>query len=215
MLRKIALAATLLAFLLIAPACAATITTYYMTPAILSDDTGLQIELRDVTVNDQPLGSWIFQYPPSEYRYYVLYYTLYNPTSSDIRFQFQINFIDENGTIYETEDNTLATGVGAGKRVSDEIKEYPIPKNAKGLHLRWRHLDTFINDYVWTDINLSTHQSVTATPTGAPSSAATATPTQAASPSATAKPSPTSGLLPLLAIGIVAGGFVLARLTRK
>jgi hypothetical protein len=216
MLRKIALAGILLAFFAVVPALAEPDTIYYASPSILKDDNGLQIELREIVASDLPKGSIIFTYPPEQYRYYVLYYTLYNPTDHDIRYQFDISFMDSNGTVYKTEDNILATGIGAGRRISDELKEFPVPRNATGVYLRWRHLNQYLNSYEWTNINVSTQQTVTPTPTPTPAATVTATPTPAAaSPTATAKPTPVDGLLPLLAIGIVASGFVLARITKK
>jgi hypothetical protein len=210
-LRKLALAAVLLVFFMVAPALAEPDTTYYTNPSILKDDSGIQIELSEIVASDLPKGSIIFTYPPSEYRYYVLYYTLYNPTDQDIRYQFNITFMDSNGTSYTTEDNTLATSIGAGRRISDEIKEFPVPRNATGLHLRWYFINKDLNEREWRDINI-TEQAV-ATPTPTPVPTATATPTPAASPTAT--PTPADGFLPLLAIGLVASGFVLARVTKK
>ncbi|RPH55418.1 MAG: hypothetical protein EHM89_17170, partial [Acidobacteria bacterium] len=141
MIRKIVLATVLLAFCVIAPALAQPYPspdqTFYLNPPILVDDSGIQIELHQVVASDVPLGSYNITFPPTEYRYYTVYYTRYNPTDHEIRYQFNITFVDRNGTVYETEDNTLATGIAAGRRVSDEVKEFHIPRDAAGLYLRW------------------------------------------------------------------------------
>lgn len=210
MMRKMLLMALLLAFFVITPALAEPDTTYYTQPAILNDDNGLQIEINSVVASDLPKGSLLYTYPPDQYRYYTIYFTKYNPTDHDIRYQFNITFVDNNGTVYTSEDNILATSIGPGRRISDEPKEYPVARNATGLYLRWYHLNTYLNQYEWKKINLT--QEAPATPT--PTPAATGTPTPAASPTATAKPTPVDGLLPVLAIGLVAGGFVLARVKK-
>jgi hypothetical protein len=209
MLRKILLATLLLAFFVIAPALAEPDTTYYAQPVVLKDDNRLQIELNSIVASDLPRGSLIYAFPPDQYRYYTVYFTKYNPTDHEIRYQFNITFVDSNGTVYTSEDNILATGIGAGIRVSDEPKEFPVARNATGLYLKWYHLNTYLNEYEWTNIAVSPHQA--ATPTPVPATTATPTPTPAASPTATAKPAPADGFLPLLAIGLVASGFVLAR----
>lgn len=213
MLRKIALAGILLAFFVIAPALAEPDTTYYTQPAILNDDNGLQIEINSIVARDLPSGSLMWTYPPDQYRYYTVYFTKYNPTNHDIRYQFNITFVDGNGSIYTSEDNILATSVGAGRRISDEPKEYAVARNATGLYLKWYHLNTYLNQYDWTNIALETEPAATPTPTAAPTTAAT--PTPAASPTATAKPAPADGFLPLLAISLVASGFVLAKGMKK
>ncbi|OPY28560.1 MAG: hypothetical protein A4E28_01445 [Methanocella sp. PtaU1.Bin125] len=197
---KILLTAALVALFATAPALAAD-QIYYADPMILPDDSGIQIELNNIVASDEPLGSISWTYPPSQYRYYRLYYTLYNPTDHDIRYQFNINFVDSNGTVYTTEDNILAYGLGAGRRVSDYFKEYPIPRNATGLYLRWRHLNTYVNEYEMTNIALQ----LQATPTPAPT--ATVQPTATPAPSPTPNPAPVSGLLPLAALGMIACGF--------
>jgi hypothetical protein len=214
MIRKMLLAALLLAFFVIAPALAGPDTTYYTQPAFLNDDSGLQIEINSIVASDLPRGSLLFTYPPEQYRYYTIYFTRYNPTNHDIRYQFNITFVDSNGTVYTSEDNILATGIGAGMRVSDEPKEYPVARNATGLYLRWYHLNAYLNEYEWTNIALETQPVATPTPTPAPTSTVNGTPTPAASPTATAKPTPADGLLPLLAIGLVASGLVLARVKK-
>jgi hypothetical protein len=209
MLRKILLATLLLAFFVIAPALAAPDTTYYPGQVVLKDDSGLQIELNSIVASDLPRGSLFNTFPPDQYRYFTIYFTKYNPTDHDIRYQFNITIVDSNGRVYTSEDNVLATSLGAGRRVSDEPKEYPVARNATGLFLRWYHLNTFLNEYEWQNIALETQPEATPTPT--PAATATPTPTTAASPTATAKPTPADGFLPVLALGLVASGFILAR----
>ncbi|HEY3272939.1 MAG TPA: hypothetical protein VGJ92_04200 [Methanocella sp.] len=209
MLRKILLATLLLAFFVVAPALAAPDTTYYTQPLVLNDDSGLKIEINSVVASDLPHGSLFNTFPPDQFRYYTVYFTKYNPTDHDIRYQFNISFVDSNGTVYTTEDNILATGIGPGIRVADEPKEFPVARNATGLYIRWYHLNTYLNSYEWTNIALLTETPPTPTPTPAPT--VKPTPTSAATPTATAKPTPADGFLPVLAIGLVASGFILAR----
>lgn len=213
MLRKIALAGILLAFFVIAPALAAPDTTYYANPAILKDDSGIQIEINSIVARDLPDGSIIYTYPPDQYRYYKVYYTKYNPTDHDIRYQLNFTFVDDSGAIYTTENNFLAAGVGAGRRISDEPMEFAVARNATGLKLKWTHINTYLNEYEWNLIDVSMQQAATPTPTPAPT--ATATPTPTAVPTPTAKPAPADGFLPLLAISLVASGFVLLRSRNK
>jgi hypothetical protein len=209
MLRKILLAALLLAFFVVAPVLAEPDTTYYTQPMILKDDSGLQIELNYIVASDLPRGSLIYSFPPDQYRYYTIYFTKYNPTTHDIRYQFNITFMDSNSTVYTSEDNILATGIGPGIRVSDEPKEYPVARNATGLYLRWYHLNTYLNEYEWSNIALVSQPETTPTPTPAATAIPTSTPS--ASPTATAKPTPADGFLPVLAIGLVASGLLLTR----
>jgi hypothetical protein len=56
MIRKMLLAALLLAFFVIAPALAGPDTTYYTQPAFLNDDSGLQIEINSIVASDLPKG---------------------------------------------------------------------------------------------------------------------------------------------------------------
>jgi len=212
-LRKFALAATIMALFVISPALAAPDTTYYTQPAILNDDNGLQIEINSIVARDLPSGSLEWTFPPDQYRYYTVYFTKYNPTNHDIKYQFNLTFVDSNGTVYKSEDNILAVSIGAGRRISDEPKEYAVARNASGLYLRWYHLNTYLNQYDWTNIALETEPVATATPTPAPTT--TVTPTPTAIPTATPKPAPADGFLPLLAIGLVAGGLGLARITKR
>lgn len=206
---KILLIAMLLALFAMAPALAASDQIYYPEPMILKDDNGLQIELNSIVASDEPLGSISWTYPPSQYKYYRLYYTLYNPTDHDIRYQFNITFVDSNGTVYVPDEYLLASGIGAGRRVSDYVKEYPIPRNSTGLYMRWHHLNTYVNEYELTNIALQSQPAPTPTivPTATPVTSATPVP----SPTATAKSTPVSGLLPLAALGIVACGFCAVR----
>lgn len=213
MIRKILLAAILLAFFVIAPALAAPDTTYNTNPVNLLDDSGLKIYLTEVVASDTPMGSYGGAYPSSDYRYYVLYYRTENPTDSSIRWQYDIRFVDNNNVEYKPADEIIGSTIAAGfHSTGSQPVEYVIPKNATGLYLRWYHIDKYLNDKVWNKIMLETLPVATPTPTPAPT--AQATPTPAASPTATAKPAPADGILPLLAIGLVASGFVLARVKK-
>ncbi len=207
--RKILLIATLLALFVIAPALASD-QFYYPSEMILKDDSKVQFELNAIVASDTPEGSYALTYPPSEYKYYRLYYTIYNPTDHEIRYQFNISFVDSNNKVYETEDNIIAPNIGAGRRVTDQMKEYCIPRNATGLHLVWRHLNIYASEYEMTTIKLQSQP--VATPTATPTATAQPSATPVPSPSATAKQTPVSGLLPLAALGMVACGICAAKM---
>ncbi len=109
MLRKILLAALLLAFFVIAPALAAPDTTYYTNPVTLVDDSGLKIYLMEVVASDSPMGSYGGAYSSSDYRYYVLYFRTENPTDSPIRWQYDIRFVDNNSVEYTSADEIIGS----------------------------------------------------------------------------------------------------------
>lgn len=210
---KITLIAALAAFLIIAPAVAESEKTYYANPMILQDDSGLNIEITRVVAADLPLGSISFTYPPSQYQYYRVEYIKSNPTDKDIRFQFKLDLVDSNGTAYKTEDNVLAYGVGAGRRVP-ELKEYPVPRNATGLYLNWHHIENAVDEVI-TRIDLAADAPATPTPTVTP----TATPVPPTPTPVPPTPTP-AGLeswLPLGAFAIAAGiaGICSSRRTRR
>lgn len=201
---KVALIATLLAIFMVAPALADADITYYTDPAILNDDSGIQIEVTSVIVSDLPDGSIGFSHPSELYRFYKVHYVLANPTDHEIRYQLNLTFKDSNGVTYTPESENLAQGLGAGIRVTDEMKEYAIPRSSTGVYMRWTHLNKYLNVYEYDNLQLKTQPVTTPTPTPTPTIKATPTPT----PTPTPKQTPVGGLLPVLAIGIVASGFV-------
>jgi|AGTN01.1.fsa_nt_gi hypothetical protein len=210
MLRKFVLAAILLAFLVIVPALAEPDTIYHTEPVSLSDDSGLKIYLSEVIASDTPIGSYGAWYPSSEYRYYVVNYMVENPTESAIRWQYDIRFVDSNGTEYTPVDVMTGSTTPAGfKSTRSQPVEYAIPRTASDLYIRWYHIDTGMNIKVFQKIDLNELPATTPTPTPSPE----ATPTPTAIPTAT--PAPADGFLPVLAIGIIASSFILARIAKK
>ena len=207
---KFALIAALAALLLAAPALAAEPSRLYFTnPSILKDDSGLEIHLISVGASDTPRGSYEFAYPPSQYRFYILNYTVSNPTNQSLPFDLNvaIKFNDSNGTTYGPVDQMPYETIPAGKGGPNSA-EYAIPRTAHDLSLVWTHLDRTFNTWTYTDVYLEPQAAATPTPTAGPT----------ANPTATATPTPTptglwEPLLPLTAI--VAGAGIILLLGRR
>lgn len=210
---RFALMAALLAVFLIAPALAETDKTFYTEPMILKDDSGVQIEFISMVASDHSDASYYpYTYSPSAYRFYKVTYVEANPTDHDIRYQFRLNMIDSNGTVYTTDDQVLGYGIGAGRRVPYS-KEFPIPRNATGLYLRWYHINTYLNTEETTDIQLVPGETATATPTGTTAPTATAVPSPTAMPTPT--PKPTGLFEPWLPLGALMAAGILGIYARR
>ncbi|WP_048197747.1 hypothetical protein [Methanocella arvoryzae] len=207
---RIMIIAALMTLLFIAPAYAAE-KIYYAEPARLVDDTGIEIQIKDIKVSDTPTGYSTFNYPPTQYQFYTVSYWIANPTDEQIRYQFRINFADDKGRIYTSEEYNLAGNVGPNKKLLDMMqypptqKEFAVYRNATGVHLRWEHIDRYLNVIVVTNITL-TEESPTATAMPSP----TATPAPTATPVATPVPTEAPGSQPCLSflpMALIAGGF--------
>jgi len=175
----------LIALMLAAPAYAAD-KTYYTEPQILTDDTGVVITIDHVKVSDLPEGYSVFNYPPTQYQFYTLYYTLSNPTDQRIRFQFNINFVDDKGRSFTSEEYNLAEWLNPNDRSTLQPKEFAVYRNASDVHLKWRHIDRYWNNETATTITLV--EEIKSSPTITPTPEVT--PTQMATPTATQSPTP-------------------------
>ncbi|WP_424356974.1 hypothetical protein [Methanocella sp. MCL-LM] len=208
---RIMIITALLALLLVAPAYAAD-RIYYAEPAKLVDDNGIEIQIKDVKVSDMPTGYSIFNYPPSQYQFYTISYWIANPTDERIKYQFKINFVDEKGRVYTSEEFNLAGNIDPNKKLLDMMqypptqKEFAVYRNATGVYLQWEHIDRYLNEMKITNISLVQEAAPTATVTPVP----TATAAPAATPTATPVPTATPGsqpCLPFLPMALIAGGF--------
>ena len=208
---RIMIIAALMTLLFIAPAYAAD-KIYYAEPAKLVDDTGIEIQIKDIKVSDMPTGYSVFNYPASQYQFYTVSYWIANPTDERIRYQFRINFADDKGRIYTSEEYNLAGNVDPNKKLLDMMqypptqKEFAVYRNATGVYLRWEHIDRYLNEIVTTNISLAEEAAPTATVVPSP----TATPAPTATPVATPAPTETPGsqpCLPFLPMALIAGGF--------
>lgn len=140
-------------------------------------------------------------YPPTEYKFVTLYYSFYNPTSSDLRYEFNVVIEDQNGNFFAGENYLIAETVPANGNLLGRYKEFAIYANSTDYYFVWQDKQT---DAPW----LVQNQTVPITypaPTPEPTESITAT----AQATATAVPNVpiTQRCLPFLPLGIVVGGF--------
>ena len=203
----------LMVLMLAAPAYAAD-KTFYTEPRILTDGTGVVVTIDHVKVSDMPEGYSVFNYPPTQYQFYTLYYTLANPTDQKIRFQFRINFVDTKGRIFTSEEYNLAEWLNPNDLSTLQPKEFAVYRNATDVHLEWKHIDRFWNNETMTRINLV--EDIKSSPTITPTQVVTST--QVATPAATQsmKPTPAPGFELLLTLaGLGSVGLLVNRLTSR
>ena len=145
-----------------------------------------------------------FTYPPSQYEYITLYYSLYNPSDSDVSYDFDISIQDQANDLFPANDFILAETVPAHSSLQNRVKHFAVYKNSTSLEFVWT--DKMPNP-PWTDfittipINFAP-PSPPPTPTPMPTLLPTPTPT----PVPTPVPGPLSGCLPFMPIGAVIGG---------
>ncbi len=141
-------------------------------------------------------------YPPTEYKFVTLYYSFYNPTSIDARYDFNIDIEDQNGNIFKGENYIVAENVPANGNLLNRYKEYAIYRNSTDYYFVWHDKQI---DAPWLDtttpVNI-TYPEPTPEPAGSVTATAQATPT----------PTPGNGsvtqhCLPFLPLGAVIGGF--------
>lgn len=202
---RITIIAALIALVALAAPAWAAEQTLYADPMKLTDDKGIVIEIDHVKVSDMPTGYSTFNYPPTEYKFYTLYYTLSNPTDERLRYQFLIHFVDDKGRSYTSEEFNLADWLNANSRTSLQPKEFAVYRNATGVHLEWTHINQYWRNETVTNITLveAGTETAAATPT------AEATPQPTATPTPTPTPTPTSAskpCLPFLPMVVLAGG---------
>ena len=208
---RIMIIAALMTLAFVAPAYAAD-KIYYAEPAKLVDDNGIEIQIKDVKVSDMPTGYSIFNYPPSQYQFYTISYWIANPTDERIKYQFKINFVDEKGRVYTSEEFNLAGNIDPNKKLLDMMqypatqKEFAVYRNATGVYLQWEHIDRYLNEMKITNISLVQEAAPTVTATPAPTATAAPTATPTATPAPTATPG-SQPCLPFLPMALIAGGF--------
>ncbi len=136
-------------------------------------------------------------YPPDQYKFVTIYYSLYNPSDKDVYYEFNVSIRDSANRYFYTDEFILAEKVPAHGTLQNRVKRYAVYRNSTGLQLVWTdkevnppwyHYDTII------DLNF---QDVTPTP--APSPSVTPTPTPVS-------PGPAGQCSPFLPLGLIIGG---------
>ncbi len=139
-------------------------------------------------------------FPPNEYKFVTLYYSFYNPTGSDIRYEFNISIKDQNGNIFTGENFLVAETVPANGNLLGRYKEFAIYRNSTDYNFIWIDKKT---DAPWQEET----QTVPITyPEPTPEPAESVTTTAQATPTAVPG-SGTQHCLPFLPLGVVIGGF--------
>ena len=77
-----------------------------------------------------------------------LYYSFYNPTSSDIRYEFNIDIEDQNGNIFAGENFLVAETVPANSNLHGRYKEFAIYRNSTNYYFVWHDKQV---DSPWLD----------------------------------------------------------------
>ncbi len=175
-----------------------------------SDDRALTVQIEKVTESDTSDIFSPFNYPPDQYKFITLYYSLYNPSANDVDYEFNVSVRDQANRIFTTDVFILGEKVPAGGKLLNRAKYYAVYRNSSTIQLVWTdkqpnppwyHYDTVI------DVNFP---SPTPIPTITPTPTVTVTPT----PTPTARPA--GNCLPFLPIGAVLGGVGgLGLLTKK
>lgn len=193
---RITILTALLALLLITPAFAAE-TTYPINK--IYDHNGIRIELEKIVESDTSDGYSPFNYPPSEYKFFKLYYYLSNPSQEDKRYQFKMYVQDESGKVYSSDEFTTAVSLPAGSRKA-YIKEYAVYRNRSDFQLIWYDFD--YENFMDT----TTYIKIEAVPTPTPTPLPTEVPQVSKVPTPTPTPAPTGGCAPFLPLGLMLGG---------
>lgn len=140
-------------------------------------------------------------YPPTEYKFVTLYYSFYNPTSTDLRYDFNIDIKDQNGNVFTGENYIVAETVPANGNLLNRYKEYAIYRNSTDYYFVWQDKQV---DSPW----LETTSTINITyPQPTPEPTAATTPTAQATPTAVPNTPITQHCLPFLPLGAVIGGF--------
>lgn len=141
-------------------------------------------------------------YPPVDYKFVTLYYSLYNPTDSDIKYEFNVDVQDQNGIVFKGENFNIWELVPSKGSLLNRYKEYAIYRNSTQYQFVWH--DKGI-DAPWLDT--TTYVNVTfPEPTPEPANTISASAQPTATPAPTQVPI-TQRCLPFLPLGIVIGGF--------
>jgi hypothetical protein len=140
-------------------------------------------------------------YPPTDYKFVTLYYSFYNPTSSDVRYEFNIMIEDQNGNYFAGENYLIAETVPANGNLLNRYKEYAIYRNSTDYYFVWQDKQSESPWLVQNQTVPITYPAPTPEPTEAVTATAQTTPTT--SPNVPI----TNRCLPFLPIGAVIGGF--------
>lgn len=173
----------------------------YIMDTMYSDDRAVSVHFEKVVGTDRSDVFSPFNFPPDQYYFVTLYYSLYNPSKSDVNYEFNVSIKDQANRYFYTDEFILGETVPAGGSLQNRHKDFAVYRNSTNLQLAWTdkhpnppwgHYDTLI------DIRF---QEITPTPT------ATAVAPPAATPTPTPLPaSPLKQCLPFLPIGLVLGG---------
>ncbi len=191
--------AGLLVLLLAAPALA--YRDYPMDVTYSLDNDGqprkVAVHFMDVSENDQMDKFSPYNYPPDQYKFIVVNYSLMNPTDSPVSYEFNVSIRDQQNRYFTTDEFVLAETVPPRGVLDNRRKSFAVYRNSSNLQLVWTdkelsppwiHYDTVF------DLDF---QIVTPTPCVTPTVTPTATPTPT--------PAPSGGCLPFLPIGLVIG----------
>ncbi|HMK48099.1 MAG TPA: hypothetical protein VK436_15870 [Methanocella sp.] len=193
---------------------------FYPSQKLLQEDSGIIVEIDHIKLSDTSIGYSPFNFPPTEYKFYTLYYYISNPTNDSIKYEFRIHFADDQGREYTSEEYNLAEVVNPHSR-GPEQKEFAVYRNASGVYLRWDHINHYYNTMETTNISLIEDLGPTATPAASPKAtviaSATVSPTSAPTTSPTVAPSTLSPYITIMSIAIGAGAISLisGRLRRQ
>ncbi len=155
------------------------------------------VHFQDVSENDYMDKYSPFNYPPDQYKFIIVNYSLMNPSDSPVTYEFNISIRDQQNRYFTTDEFVLGETVPPHGNLVNRRKSFAVYRNSTNLQLVWT--DKEINP-PWTrydtvfDLDF---QDVTPTPA--------ATPTSTPSPTPTPTPAPSGGCLPFLPIGLAIG----------
>ena len=145
-----------------------------------------------------------YKYPADQYEFITLYYSLYNPSDSDVYYEFNISVQDQANNVFTANDFILGETVPAHSSLQNRIKHYAVYSNSTFLEFVWTDKEPNPPwDHFITTIPIS-FVLPTPTPTALPTTAPTITPTP--TPEPTPAQGPLSRCLPFMLIGAVIGG---------
>ena len=204
-LRILFIIVTLILLLFATTVYAANDKIFYPSQKLLQEDNGIIVEIDHIKLSDTSVGYSSFNFPPTDYKFYTLYYYISNPTNDSIKYEFRIHFVDDRGREYTSEEYNLAEVVNPHSR-GPEQKEFAVYRNASGVYLRWDHINHYYNTVETTNITLVEDLGPTPTPATSPNATTMASasipPTSTPAASSTAVPSPLSPAITMVSIAI-------------
>jgi hypothetical protein len=202
----------LLALCLIAPAAA-----YRVDPVDVTYSEDNNGNPRAVAVHIQDVSEWNssdkfspYKYPSDKYKFILVNYSLINPTSSDVSYEFNISLQDQANRKFYTDNFIVGENVPANGKLDNRQKAFAVYRNSTTLQIFWTDKETIPPwDHYDTVIDIHFQD---------PAPAPTATPLPTATPTATPTPTPapTGGCLSFLPLGLIIGSVgCVGLLTRK